>query len=116
MNTDKKNKSKRVKPGEYDALTELRRLGDSPTFGELIRSLRTCDEVSQTDLATRLGISKQHLSAIENGHKAVSPARAVRFAEAMNYPHDQFVIAAIEDELREAGVTLRFDLKKALSA
>jgi transcriptional regulator with XRE-family HTH domain len=116
MSIDKKSKSKRLKPGEYDALTELRKLGDSPTFGELIKSLRTCDEISQTDLAARLGISKQHLSAIESGNKAVSPARAVRFAEAMNYPSDQFVIAAIEDELREAGVTLRFDVKKALRA
>lgn len=116
MSTEKKVNSKRLRPGEHDALTELRRLGDSPTFGELIKSLRTCDEISQTELAASLGISKQHLSAIENGKKAVSPARAVRFAEAMNYPPDQFIIAAIEDELREAGVALRFDLKKALSA
>jgi transcriptional regulator with XRE-family HTH domain len=116
MSTKRRSPSKLLKPGQYDALRELGRFGDSPTFGELIKSLRTCDDISQIDLATRLGISKQHLSAIENGKKAVSPARAVRFAEAMNYPADQFVIAAIEDELRDAGVLLRFDLRKALSA
>ena len=104
------------KSGVHDALKELARLGPSPGFGELIKSLRHCDDVSQTELAANLGISKQHLSGIENGKKAVSVARAVRFAEAMGYPPEQFVIAAIEDELRNAGVNLHFDLKKAICA
>ena len=103
----------RKKQKNFDALTELAALQESPSFGELIRSLRVCDEVSQTDLAEKLGISKQHLSAIEKGRKAVSPGRAAKFAEALGYPVDQFVVAAIEDELREAGVYLHFDLRKA---
>jgi transcriptional regulator with XRE-family HTH domain len=97
----------------YDALTELAALRESPSFGELIRSLRLCDEISQTALAEKLGISKQHLSAIEKGRKVVSAARAAKFAEALGYPVDQFVVAAVEDELREAGVELHFDLRKA---
>lgn len=51
-----------------------------------------------------------------NSKKAVTAARAVKFAKVMKYPSDQFVVAAIEDELREAGITLRFNLKKAMSA
>jgi antitoxin HigA-1 len=97
----------------YEALTEISALQDPVSFGELIRSLRISDEVSQTDLADKLGISKQHLSAIEKGRKAVSPARAAKFAEALGYPIDQFVVAAIEDELRDAGVKLHFDFRKA---
>lgn len=97
----------------FDALTEISALQDPASFGELIRSLRISDEVSQTDLAEKLGISKQHLSAIEKGRKAVSPARAAKFAEALGYPIDQFVVAAIEDELRDAGVKLHFDFRKA---
>jgi transcriptional regulator with XRE-family HTH domain len=58
-------------------------------------------------------MSKQHLSAIESGKMAVSPARAAKFTDALGYPADQFVIAAIEDELRRAGVDLSFDLRKA---
>jgi plasmid maintenance system antidote protein VapI len=104
------------KPGSYDALDELTRLGPSPSFGELVKSLRLCDEISQTELAARLGISKQHLSGIESGKKAVSVARAARFAEAMGYPPELFVVAAIEDELRAAGVGLHFDLRKAMGA
>jgi transcriptional regulator with XRE-family HTH domain len=97
----------------YDALAEISALQGPVSFGELIRSLRISDEVSQTDLAENLGISKQHLSAIEKGRKAVSPAQAAKFAEAMGYPADQFVVAAIEDELREAGVIIHFDFRKA---
>jgi hypothetical protein len=50
---------------------------------------------------------------IWNGKKAVSPARAAKFAEAFGYPADQFVIVAIEDQLREAGLDLSFGLRKA---
>ena len=106
MNTKKQTKI-------YDALSEISCLEGPVTFGELVKSFRVCDELTQTELAKRLGISKQHLSAIENGKKAVSTARAAKFAEALGYPADQFVVAAIEDELREAGVDLKFDLKKA---
>ena len=98
---------------QYDALTEISLLHRPVSFGELIRSLRLSDEVSQTDLAANLKISKQHLSAIEKGKKAVSPARAAKFAEALGYPVDQFVVAAIEDELREAGLNIHFDFRKA---
>jgi transcriptional regulator with XRE-family HTH domain len=97
----------------YDALTEISALRGPVSFGELIRSLRLSDEVSQTYLAAKLKISKQHLSAIEKGKKAVSPARAAKFAEALGYPVDQFVVAAIEDELREAGLSIHFDFRKA---
>jgi transcriptional regulator with XRE-family HTH domain len=108
--------STRKKPKIYDALTEISRLQDQVSFGELIRSMRLCDEISQSDMARRLGISKQHLSAIENQRKAVSPVRAAKFAEVLGYPVDQFVIAAIEDELREAGIAIHFDLRKAACA
>jgi len=109
MTTNKKLKT-------YDALTEISRLQDRPSFGELIRSMRLCDDISQADLARKLGISKQHLSAIEKGRKAVSPVRAAKFAEVLGYPVDQFVIAAFEDELHEAGIAIHFDLRKAAGA
>jgi transcriptional regulator with XRE-family HTH domain len=118
MNTKKRGiqpVSSVAKPGSHDALEELRRLGPSPGFGELVKSIRICDEITQTELAAKLDISKQHLSAIENGKKTVSVARAARFAEALGYPQELFVVAVIEDELRDAGLDLHFDLMKALS-
>ena len=110
------NMSIKKKAKQYDALTEISALLGPVSFGELIRSLLVNDEASQTDLAEKLEISKQHLSAIENGRKSVSPARAARFAEALGYPAEQFVVAAIEDELRKAGVSIHFDFRKAAGA
>jgi transcriptional regulator with XRE-family HTH domain len=106
MSISKKHKN-------YDALSEIALLQGPASFGELIRSMRLCDDMSQEVLAKILGISKQHLSAVEKGKKVVSPARAAKFAKALGYPVDQFVLAAIEDELREAGIDLHFDLRKA---
>lgn len=106
-------KKNSAKMKTYDALNEIAALHGPVSFGELIRSFRLSDDISQTELAEKLEISKQHLSAIESGKKAVSPARAAKFAEALGYPIDQFVVAAIEDELREAGVNLHFDFRKA---
>jgi hypothetical protein len=42
--------------------------------------------------------------------------RAAKFAEVLGYLVDQFVIAAFEDELREAGIAIHFDLRKVASA
>ena len=38
-------------------------------IGNLIRLLRTADNLSQAELAELLGISRANLSQIENGHK-----------------------------------------------
>ena len=97
-------------------MTEIALLQNRPSFGELIRSMRLCDDISQGELAKKLGISKQHLSAIEKWRKAVSLVRAAKFAEVLGYLVDQFVIAAFEDDLREAGIAIHFDLRKVASA
>lgn len=77
----KKKKTSKIK--HFDALEEIAAIQGPASFGELIRSLRLSDDVSQTELAAKLNISKQHLSAIEKGKKVVSTDRAARFAEAL---------------------------------
>ncbi len=98
----------------YDALSEIEKISDPQSFGELIRSLRVCDGHAQAQIADELGVSKQHLSAIENGQKSVSIARAARFAEVLGYPVDQFVIAVIQDEIREYGVDPSIEIFRLL--
>ena len=112
MNTKRKTSRS---PQHRDALQALSKVCSAPTFGELVKSLRITDEVSQTDLARKLGITKQHLSAIEKGSKAVSVARAAKFAETLGYPVQQFVIAVLQDELNAAGVDLTFDIRKIIN-
>ncbi len=119
MNTEKRKRhtreAKAASTRGYDALSELEKVRSSPSFGELVKSLRLADDVSQTELARMLDLSKQHLSAIESGKKSVSVARAARFAEVLGYPVQQFVLAALQDELNEAGIALSFDLKQIIN-
>jgi plasmid maintenance system antidote protein VapI len=83
------------------------------TFGKMITSLRECDEISQVDLARKMGISRAQLCDIEKERRAVTPAMAAKFAKVMRYSVHQFVALAIEDQLRKAGLKLKVDLKAA---
>ncbi len=97
-----------------DALTVLERLAGGPlSFGRMIESLRFCDEINQTDLARRVGVSKAHLCDIEKGRRLVSPERAAKFARVMGYGVETFVAMALEDQLKKARLHLKVSLKAA---
>jgi antitoxin HigA-1 len=87
--------------------------GSEMTFGAMLESLRMCDEVSQADLARKLGVSRAHLCDIEKGRRAVTPEKAAEFAQVMGYSVNQFVAQAIEDSLRKLGLNLKVEIKAA---
>jgi transcriptional regulator with XRE-family HTH domain len=74
------------------------------TLGLLLRSLRLAEEETLEEFAGRLAISRSHLLDIEKGRKAVSPARASQFAEALGHSKKQFIELAIQDLLEREGV------------
>ena len=95
----------RSKRGRSDAMTFLEKLSGGPlTFARLLRSIRESEAMTQATFAETLGISKQHLSHIENGRKVVSPERAARWASVLGYSESQFVRLALQDELQRAGL------------
>jgi antitoxin HigA-1 len=88
-----------------DAVAFLVKLSSGPlTLAKLLRSIREGEAKTQTEFAKTLGISKQHLSHIESGRKAVSPERAARWALLLGYSEPQFLRLALQDELRRAGL------------
>jgi plasmid maintenance system antidote protein VapI len=87
--------------------------GGPLTFGKMIESIRTADEITQANLARMMGISRAHLCDIEKGRRVVRPERAARFASALGYSVNQFVAVAVEDELRRAGLHVRVRLDAA---
>lgn len=87
--------------------------GGPLTFGQLINSLRKCDEWSQVKLAAKMGISKAYLCDIEKERRLVSPELAAHFAKVMGYSLNQFVALALEDQLMKAGLKLRVELLAA---
>ncbi len=103
-----------TKSQKSDAIKLLEGLRGGPfTFGLMIESFRKCDEVTQEQLAHKMGISKAHLCDIEKGRRMVSPERAAKFARVMGYMMEQFVAVAIEDQLRKAGLKMKVLLKAA---
>ncbi|MBI3448144.1 MAG: helix-turn-helix transcriptional regulator [Acidobacteria bacterium] len=95
----------RRKRGKSDAMTFLEKLSGGPlTLAALLRSIRQGEAKTQAEFAETLGISKQHLSHIENGRKVVSPERAARWASLLGYAESQFVRLALQDELHRAGL------------
>jgi transcriptional regulator with XRE-family HTH domain len=83
--------------------------GGQLTISGILKSLRECDEISQKDLAARLGISKQNLCDIEKGRKAVTPSRAAIFAIKLGYPPTAFIRIALQEELDRAGVKIHIN-------
>lgn len=88
-------------------------IGEALTFGSMLRAIRECEEISQTEMARRLGISRAHLCDIEKGRRTVSPARAVNFARALDYGETQFVRLALQDQVTEAGLRMTVKVEAA---
>lgn len=89
-----------------DAQEFLTSLVGPLTFGRLLSSIRKCDEVSQTDFARQLGISRQNLCDIEKDRASVSPGRAARWAKTLGYSEHQFVSLALQSLIDKAGLNL----------
>lgn len=63
----------RTKAKKKTALAELEKLtGGHLSLGEILESIRRCEETSQTDFADKTGISRSHLCDIEKGSEALT--------------------------------------------
>jgi transcriptional regulator with XRE-family HTH domain len=72
------------------------------TFGELLKSFRVCDEISQMDFAKRLGVSPANLCDLEKGRKIPSAKRAAFVAKQLGLPEALLIQVALQDELRKS--------------
>lgn len=76
------------------------------TFGRLVWSHRKSEEMTQSELAECLGVSKQYISQLENGTRFASVEQAVRLAEVFEMSPEIFVVRALQDQVDKAGVQL----------
>jgi transcriptional regulator with XRE-family HTH domain len=102
-------RSSRSPAGQY--LEELNR--GPITFGQLVEAHRSCDQISQAELARRMGMSRAQLCDIEKGRRTVSAERAAQFAKVLGYSVPTFVERALEDQLRRSGLKMRVRLEAA---
>jgi transcriptional regulator with XRE-family HTH domain len=85
--------------------------GGSLTLGMAIRSTRLGEEMTQAGFARMLGVTPSYLCDLEKDRKAVSPARAARFARKLGYSERQYVRLALQDALRRAGLSYTVEIR-----
>lgn len=74
------------------------------SFGEFVRDIRECDEVSQTELAKRMRVSRQFIHAVEKNKAKVSLEMVIKISRALGYPYEAFVEVFFNDMLRKSGI------------
>ena len=94
------------------ALQEVEKIsGKKLTLGNLLSTIRTCDELSQADFAKKLKISRQYLCDLEHGRKSLSAKKAQEFSEKLGYSTKQFIALALQDSLEQDGIFFNVELK-----
>jgi len=77
------------------------------TFGEALESYRLGEEISQADMAKRIGISSQSLCDIEKGRRIPTPKRAAKIAQLIDEPELFWVKLALQDELKRDNLNFK---------
>ena len=95
--TTKKSKSKSARASLASTVAET-------TFGGLVRAMRETDEITQAELARRLGVSRQFLNAVELGRSQVGLDFAKRVADALGYSPEPFAEILIREQVKKAGI------------
>lgn len=88
-------------------------IGKKPALGDYILSIRQGEEITQTEFARLLGISRHNLCDIEHNRRFISPKMAAQFANKLGYSEKQFVRLCLQDMLNREGLALRVDLENA---
>jgi transcriptional regulator with XRE-family HTH domain len=74
------------------------------SFGEFVRDIRECDEISQAELAKRMRVSRQFINAIEKDKANVSLDMVIKISRALGYPYEPFIEIFLNDILRKSGI------------
>jgi transcriptional regulator with XRE-family HTH domain len=80
-------------------------------FGGLVRAIRETDEITQTELARRLGVSRQFLNAVELGRSQTGLDFAKRVADALGYSPEPFAEILIQEQMKKAGISCQVFLR-----
>jgi transcriptional regulator with XRE-family HTH domain len=96
-----------------NALESTQDIWEKMTFGGLVHSLRISDDISQVELAKKIGVSKQFLSDVEHNRKDVGIGFAKKISDALSYSIEPLIELLIRDQLRRQHLNYIVELKKA---
>lgn len=95
-----------------NALEATKDIWHEMTFGGLVRSLRLSDEITQVDLAKKIGVSKQFLSDVEHDRKDVGISFAKKISDALGYSVEPLIELLIREQLKKQHLNYTVELKK----
>ena len=84
---------------KYDT-TNLESDFGSLTFGDLLLIQREDSELTQVEMAEKLGVSKQKLCDFEKGRRLPSTKMAASWAKKLKHPQEVWVQIVLQDQLR----------------
>lgn len=85
----------------------LEKLNGPLTFGAFILGIRTTMDLSQVEMAKKLGISKAALCEIEKGRTFVSAESAARYSKKAGFSVALALECCFQDQLRRAKIKKR---------
>ncbi len=100
----------------YPAGESIKKFINTLSFGEYIRLLQEGDDVTQVELALRLGISKQFVSAVETGKETVGLDFAKRVADALGYSLALFAKILLNEQLKKYDKNLEVGIRSKKTA
>ena len=87
--------------------------GGPLTFQSLLHSIRTSDEVTQAELARKVGISRAKICDYEKGRRTPTLKIAAKMAKVLGYPESLFIAKIIEDQIRNAQLNIKIKVEAA---
>lgn len=83
------------------------------TFGGTLAAIRKCEEISQSELAKRAGVTPATLCDLEKGRRLPSLELAAKYARILGHDEALFVRLALQDQVHKAGLKYEVDVKAA---
>jgi transcriptional regulator with XRE-family HTH domain len=80
------------------------------SFSMFLRAARTALDLSQSEMAKKLGMARGTLCDIEKGRQLVSPALAKKIAKKAGLSATVAIKACLQDQLRKAHIDLTVEL------
>ncbi len=98
----------RVKHGLKEIEKELGEL----TFASVLTAHREAEELSQVQMAKKLGISKQSLNDLEKRRRIPTASRAASIAKKLGMLEESFIEFALSDQLKSERLNYRVTISK----
>jgi len=88
-------------------------IGGPLTIAKLLVAIREAEDISQVEMAKKLGISRANLCDIEKGRRFISEELAEEFAQILGKSKEQFIRLSIQDRLDRVGLNYKVDVEAA---